>query len=293
MRYDISLPIKTVCPTSADFPAHTGNQERDQNAFRKLSHTKTTSMFRGFRGNWDRYNLTCRLLYRAWRYRWKIERAEIQFLRKTIQRGQTVVDIGAHKGAVTYWMQRAVGHWGQVIAFEPQIELADYLLRISQALRMDQVTVINCAISSQSGIKTIARPIGKPWPSAKITDQKQQQEEIIPVEAQTLDDFFLKHSGRPVHFIKCDVEVHEYSVFRGGMRILQEDRPTLLFECERQHHSGQGIDHVFQLLESLGYKGYFFSKPHGNLRPLCELCETQLENPQSKSYTRNFAFLPK
>ena len=40
------------------------------------------------------------------------------------------MDIGAHKGAYVYWMQRAVGPSGTVFAFEPQVALAAYKNRI-------------------------------------------------------------------------------------------------------------------------------------------------------------------
>ena len=54
------------------------------------------------------------LLYRAWRYRFKLDPQEISFLLGNVSAGQTCVDIGAHKGAYTYWMQRAVGPTGRI-----------------------------------------------------------------------------------------------------------------------------------------------------------------------------------
>jgi len=233
------------------------------------------------------------MLYRAWRYRWKVEAAEIRFLLRAIRPGQTVVDIGAHKGALTYWMQRCVGPLGQVFAFEPQPELADYLVCIKSALRMDHVTVVNGAMSSRCGTCTMVRPFGKPWPSAMITSEQRPDEEAVLVKSHTLDDFFRNKQRHPVHFIKCDVEGHEYDVFRGGEGVLRRDRPTLLFECERRHHPQRRIGHIFRYLEGLGYEGYFFARPRGGLRPLSELSETQLAVPHSNTYTRNFVFCQK
>lgn len=65
-----------------------------------------------------------RLIYRAWRYRLRIDPGEIRYLLATLRPGRMALDIGAHKGAYSYWMSKAVGPWGEVIAFEPQPELA-------------------------------------------------------------------------------------------------------------------------------------------------------------------------
>ena len=49
------------------------------------------------------------------------------------------------------------------------------------------------------------------------------------IRGTTLDSFF-ENIGTPVQFIKCDVEIHEDEVFRGGINLLQRDRPMLLIE---------------------------------------------------------------
>ena len=80
--------------------------------------------------------LRTRLLHRAWRYRLRIERPEILFLLEHLAPGQTAVDVGAHKGAFTYWMDRLVGPTGHVLAFEPIPELAAYLGRVRHAVHL-------------------------------------------------------------------------------------------------------------------------------------------------------------
>ena len=65
-----------------------------------------------------------RLSFRAWRYRLRNDPGAIPYLLATLGPGRMALDIGAHKGAYSYWMIKAVGPWGEVIAFEPQPELA-------------------------------------------------------------------------------------------------------------------------------------------------------------------------
>jgi hypothetical protein len=64
-------------------------------------------------------------LYRALRYR--LEKQEIKLVQRHLAPGDVAVDVGAHKGAYTWWMRRAVGESGRVYAFEPQPALADNL----------------------------------------------------------------------------------------------------------------------------------------------------------------------
>ena len=69
---------------------------------------------------------------RAWRYRLKVEKHEINFLIKHLKPGQIAVDIGSHKGAYTYWMSKYVGKYGRVYSFEPQLKLYNKLKKLIQ-----------------------------------------------------------------------------------------------------------------------------------------------------------------
>ena len=52
-----------------------------------------------------------RFLWRAWRYRWLLDPAEIRAIRARLQPGDFAIDIGVHKGAYSYWM--AKGRWSR------------------------------------------------------------------------------------------------------------------------------------------------------------------------------------
>src|SRR5262245_34126600 len=99
-----------------------------------------------------------RTVFRAWRYRLLRDRHEISFIRRTLQPGDVVVDIGTHKGAYAYWMCRAVGPGGRVIGFEPQPSLAAYLNRVKQSVAMTNLTVENLGVSSKCGEMTLTVP---------------------------------------------------------------------------------------------------------------------------------------
>src|SRR5437763_11305217 len=90
-------------------------------------------------------------LYRAYRYRFRVDPAEIRFVRQFLRTGQVAVDIGCHKGAYTYWMRRAVGPSGVVYAFEPQPRQVTYLREAFSAMRYDNVELVPMALSAACG----------------------------------------------------------------------------------------------------------------------------------------------
>ena len=86
--------------------------------------------------------MRARLIHRAWRYRLRTESPEGKFLLEHLEAGQTALDLGAHKGALSYWMCRRVRRSGKVIAFEPLPELAAYLRHIQRVYPLPQLKVV-------------------------------------------------------------------------------------------------------------------------------------------------------
>ena len=105
-----------------------------------------------------------RLIFRAWKYRLRIDPAEIAYLLRIVRPGDRVVDAGAHKGAYSYWMSKAAGHQGEVVAFEPQPALAVRLTHLA----MRNVTVENMALSAAAGEMTLHVPGAGPSPGATL-----------------------------------------------------------------------------------------------------------------------------
>lgn len=227
--------------------------------------------------------------YRAWRYRLKVEAPEIAFVLKTLSPGDTAIDIGAHKGAFTYWMRHAVGREGRVFAFEPQPILAEKLRRILPQLGFDNVTVEAAGLSSTEGGRILFVPAGGPAPGASLeADLAQRNGQKIEVSVTTLDSFLRERDVSKLRLIKCDVEGHELDVFRGAEETLRRVKPVLLFECEARHHPSGRIEAVFEYLESLGYHGQFFWQ--GELLDRTEFRAEQHQVPDQKPYANNFVF---
>ena len=223
----------------------------------------------------------------AWRYRLFQDPREIRFMLRHLGPGDTAVDIGAHKGAYSYWMVQAVGPKGRVVCFEPQPALIHHLRRVKDKLHLDRLDVVPFAVSSRRGDRSLSVPGEGPNPAGTLETALTGSAHLIYlVGATSLDSHF--PPGTPVKFIKCDVEGHEYDVFLGGGRLLKEQRPILLFEREEAGHPRHAGRDVFALLQGLDYVGAFFS-PRG-LRPLAEFDPERHGQPGSPEYSHSFVF---
>ncbi|MFP4091475.1 MAG: FkbM family methyltransferase [Cyclobacteriaceae bacterium] len=201
------------------------------------------------------------MLHRAWRYRLREEKDSIQYLLSQDLKGKTVLDIGANKGIYTYWMSKHVGSTGKVVSFEPQPELGDFLEDLKSSFRLNNVEVVNKGLSSrQATLNLIRKKAGAGGAMLEIENEALAANpnlEKVKVEVTTLDSFFSNRILANLAFIKCDVENHELSVFKGGASILSTHKPDILFEC---HHSEASKGNIFSFLESLNYTGFFIAE---------------------------------
>jgi FkbM family methyltransferase len=253
-----------------------------------------------------------RYLYRAYRYRFRVDPAELRFVRACLRPGQVAVDVGCHKGAYTYWMRRRVGATGAVFAFEPQPRQVAYLRDLFGAMAYDNVVLMPMALSERIGRLPLHVPAGSGKthgatlehgsrcrePSGTnhasgTTESASARPTYIIVDVTTLDAFFADQPRGP-DFLKIDVEGHESAVLAGGRQTLERYRPRLLVECEARHRPDGDMRGVFDFLHSLGYVGTFFH--NGQRRPLAEFDRTLHQRIDRQSpdlpggYVNNFAF---
>ena len=229
-----------------------------------------------------------RWIYRAWRYRLKLEKQEITCLRRLLRRGDTAVDVGAHKGAYTYWMLRRVGRRGKVYAFEPQPDLHEALMDL---VPDRNVIVENMGLSSKTGVLTLNVPSLHASPGASFEEVagRTAAEQSYPVQVTSLDEYFDGGETEQVRMIKCDAEGHELEVFRGAEILLRRQHPHLLFECETRHRGGGSVAEVFSWLSGLGYRGYFIA-PDG-LHSIGEFDpDVHQADNNAPNYVNNFLF---
>lgn len=232
--------------------------------------------------------MKARFLWRAHRARLLDQATELSVIRKSIRPGDLVCDVGANKGSYLYWMAR----WARrAVAFEPQAGLADYLSTVTRGLGLSNVTIEQKGVSARSGVLELYVPSVNS-PEASLVPIEGAQTVKVPVVS--LDDYFA--GSERVALLKIDVEGVELDVFRGADRLLREDRPVLLFECEQRHLKIGSVMDCFRHLEARGYAGQFIQ--NGRLKPVAEF---DLAVHQSQvgerfwrhpDYSNNFLFKP-
>jgi FkbM family methyltransferase len=234
-----------------------------------------------------------KLAWRARKYQRKTDPGGIAYLIDKIGPGQTVMDIGAHKGGYLYFMRKAAGPQGHVIAFEPQLKLHDYLARMKFKCRWDNVTLERIALSDTSGTAELFIPGNTvsegSSPGASIAlpgDPASGRTETVATI--TLDDYVTKYDLAPA-LLKIDVEGNELALFRGGAQTLRRLRPKILVEIEARHVGRDQAEQTFRFLQDLGYTGRFIEG-----RDLRALDEFDFDVHQAldgkRWYCNNFVF---
>ena len=213
---------------------------------------------------------------------------------KHLKPGQTAIDIGAHKGAYTYWMSKYTGTNGHVFAFEPQPRLYNQLNKILDNSKINNVHVELLALSANKGEDTLVMQGKKTSPSASIHNKNLDDgvSTKINVKTTTLDNYFCGQNQIPVHFIKCDVEGHELEVLMSGQKLLKKCQPIIILESEARHCGEENVLAVFDLLDNNGYDGFFFNGESMSSLKNFDIYQFQLD-PNKKKYVNNFFFIPK
>jgi len=188
---------------------------------------------------WENAHFVMRCL----RYRFRTERLQLQTISHLNLRGATVLDIGANKGIYSFWLARAVGPDGLVLAFEPQPEMTEYIGRRRAQFSWPNVNIVPVALSDCHGSAQLSRQrIGDGGASLSRSNG-----ETISVQTMRLDEL---PDIAGVKFIKCDVEGHEMKVFAGAERTIRTFRPVIQFEATPPEDLP-----LFEFFASLGYLG--------------------------------------
>ena len=178
-------------------------------------------------------------------------------LRRLLQPGETVIDIGAHCGATALIAARLVGPQGAVHAFEPQPVLAQMLRDSAKMNGFEQLHVHELALSDSDGKAELFIPNDKLIlaslnPVSGATS--------LAVEKRRAGDFLEDLNLGEIALIKIDVEGHELDVFRGAAEFLEHNRPrAILFESVEKEGPFRQRPPV-RLLSDLDYVFYALPK---------------------------------
>jgi FkbM family methyltransferase len=182
--------------------------------------------------------------------------------------GAVFYDLGANEGFFTVIATQMVGPGGQVVAFEPHPQFADYIRRNLKINNLHSSLVVfhQKAVGDVEGVAQLIiqglcmshlssaqELLSHSW--AETQPRYVQSGQTCEVELTTLDAVADRH-GRPPDLVKIDVEGAEVAVLRGAAGLLKADPPAIL--CE--FHSPETAALGGEILRKYGYSFYKVEK---------------------------------
>lgn len=193
------------------------------------------------------------------------------------------LDIGAHVGYFALLAAQA-NPSGRVYAFEPLERVRERLERNISLNGAANVTCVPLAVGSPPGTAQFFH-VKKGIPSSSSLSQSFMQSIVsqdalmsTTVEVVEVDGFLAAHEILGVELVKIDTETTEAAVFRGMLKTLRRDRPSVVCEVL----DAAVAEAVEALLAPLDYA--FFMLTEGAPR--------RCEHIRPDARWRNFMFVP-
>jgi FkbM family methyltransferase len=182
------------------------------------------------------------------------DRALTNYLRGTLKRGNTFVDVGTNIGMFAHQANELVGKQGRVVAVEPIPWLASALeLRYRGEIEVHQVVISDASVGEVE-LKIPDDHLGYASINSEHIKRNQDrftQYSTVSVNCVKLDELVDQVNLSYVDVLKIDVEGHELEVLRGGTRLLNRSIKAIVYECDY-------IDQeVGQFLAAYGFTSYY------------------------------------
>ena len=210
---------------------------------------------------------------------------DMAVVKHLVRRGDCVIDIGANVGWYTKVLSELVGESGLVQSIEPIPPTFELLSYCVGKLRLGNVRLLSCAVSSDNGTACMEVPYyetgGENYYQAKLIAHRNESSlRQFRVPTRSLDSI-AADAPSTVAFVKCDVEGHELSVIKGAARLLEDAKPSWLIEISQDPDAPSSESHALICgMEQQGYGVYWFDGQ-------------ELKTRQHRDHSVNYFFLTK
>ena len=192
--------------------------------------------------------------------------ADLDALDQVVRPGDFALDIGAFVGFYTQRLSQRVGATGEVWAFEPVPETFSVLSYVVRALSLNNVRVLNLALSDSDGQAVMEIPRyrygGESLYDARIISTRSGPDlRVVQIQRRTLDSLLSGGSAsqRTVRFMKLDVEFHELQTVCGAIETIRRDHPVILMELLGNSDASHSSSKLLNMLAVQGYKAFRFA----------------------------------
>ncbi len=184
------------------------------------------------------------------KYLWKnsYEELSLSYWYEMTRQEGVFIDIGAHTGIYSI-----IGNLNKkqnnIISIEPYfINFA----RLLSNLKINNINTHNCILAAASNEKGFNKFNIKQEPYYHSAGGKLSKEGKFNVSKITIDELKI---NKAVKGIKIDTEGHELEVLKGAERIINQNKPDLIIEINKNC-----FDECLTFLKTQEYKLYFFNE---------------------------------
>lgn len=217
------------------------------------------------------------------------DREEIDLLRRVVNEGDIVFDVGGNVGLYAISLAKMVGSAGKVHVFEPIFENMQAICRNVSLNHFEDRVILNLlAIAEKETVIDLyfsSRQDNTGW--ASIVPSK-FRENRLQVQAVNLDTYIRKNDIENVKLIKMDIEGAELYALRGMDTILRkENGPVIYLEINPYLLDKQKVNpaDVKKQLVDYGYR--LFRYRNKRLIPVSpDMIESQVCNILATKYLR-------
>lgn len=178
------------------------------------------------------------------------------YLLRHIGSGDTVIDIGMNVGHVTILGAARVGLSGKVLAFEPNVNLAQQVIALAERQLLKQVFVFPYGLGSVAGFFDLKM---EPSHSGGATFRGSVAEDAFSMiqrcEIRVGDEVLRTHALPGRVFLKIDVEGFEIETLMGLSETLERVDHAVI-EVSPDWLGVDGVIKLFEIMESKGLQAY-------------------------------------
>ena len=189
---------------------------------------------------------------------------EMAFVRKVIEPGNQVVDIGAGCGMYTWIAAAEVGTGGKVWAFEAEKTAEAYLSRTIELNHLTQVQLVPSGLLDRKRIDLITYRLDAGFNAA---GRPEGEDNVGNMDLISLDDAMLDFSWSEIDFMRIGAEVRKNNILKDGASFLTHRSPLIMLEIKHGQNFDSELMHAFK---SLGYDSYCLIPGIGCLAPICK-----------------------
>jgi FkbM family methyltransferase len=178
------------------------------------------------------------------------------------QKGDVIIDCGAHIGNCTILFSRLVGKDGLVIALEPLEDSFKILTRRINRLRKRNVIAIKKCVWNSSGsvlLKVVSNTIGC---KVAMNPNEINTNNYAEIDCLKIDDLMDELKLKRLDLIKMDIEGAEIEALRGAKNTLINYNPCVAVASYHMRDNQPTYHKVEEILYSQGYDVITFFPPH-------------------------------